>query len=259
MCRYRRCSPAACCRHWSRRWASWSWRGGGRGPRTRVAERAPPGRIIVWTFLVHLPGLRRVAVRHPLLRGARHRHRDRGLDPSRCLYRVSGNRCLPAIRLAAHLSAAGGTVALTGRHADLTGIPATATLAWALTQSGFSQWLVSIMAGVPAGRPGSWRLPSWRSSFWAPCWRHPGDFIVRPIAVPVARSMGVHEVHYSIVVILAMGIGLFAPPFSVGLRAVRDWQNIPGRRVVAHLAISFRTRRRVDREAAIPWLSIGFL
>jgi tripartite ATP-independent transporter DctM subunit len=44
------------------------------------------------------------------------------------------------------------TVALTGAVMLIVG---TATaMAWALTQSGFSQWLVSIMAGVPGGRAG---------------------------------------------------------------------------------------------------------
>ena len=36
---------------------------------------------------------------------------------------------------------------------------------------------------------------------------------------PAARALGVHDVHYAMVVILAMGIGLFAPPFGVGFYA----------------------------------------
>jgi hypothetical protein len=35
-------------------------------------------------------------------------------------------------------------------------------------------------------------------------------------AFPVAKAVGVNEVHYAMVVILAMGIGLFAPPFEIG-------------------------------------------
>src|SRR5437764_757649 len=37
-----------------------------------------------------------------------------------------------------------------------------------------------------------------------------------PLLFSVAKAMGVHEVHYAMVVVLAMGIGLFAPPFGVG-------------------------------------------
>ena len=37
-----------------------------------------------------------------------------------------------------------------------------------------------------------------------------------PLLFPIARVAGVHEVHYAMIIILAMGIGLFAPPFGVG-------------------------------------------
>ena len=44
----------------------------------------------------------------------------------------------------------------------------------------------------------------------------PALVLLAPLLFPIARQMGIHEVHYSMVVILAMGIGLFAPPFGVG-------------------------------------------
>ena len=44
----------------------------------------------------------------------------------------------------------------------------------------------------------------------------PAIVLFGPLLFPVAKAMGVHEVHYAMVVILAMGIGLFAPPFGVG-------------------------------------------
>jgi TRAP-type C4-dicarboxylate transport system permease large subunit len=44
----------------------------------------------------------------------------------------------------------------------------------------------------------------------------PAIVLFGPLLFPVAKTMGVHEVHYAMVVILAMGIGLFAPPFGVG-------------------------------------------
>ena len=44
----------------------------------------------------------------------------------------------------------------------------------------------------------------------------PALVLLAPLLFPIARTMGIHEVHYSMVVILAMGIGLFAPPFGVG-------------------------------------------
>src|SRR3546814_6761398 len=36
---------------------------------------------------------------------------------------------------------------------------------------------------------------------------------------PIAEELGINDVHYAMVVILAMGIGLFALPFGVGYYA----------------------------------------
>ena len=47
----------------------------------------------------------------------------------------------------------------------------------------------------------------------------PAIVLFGPLLSLIARSMGVHDVHYAMVVILAMGIGLFAPPFGVGYYA----------------------------------------
>ena len=47
----------------------------------------------------------------------------------------------------------------------------------------------------------------------------PAIVLFGPLLFPIARQLGMHEVHYAMVVILAMGIGLFAPPFGVGYYA----------------------------------------
>jgi TRAP-type C4-dicarboxylate transport system permease large subunit len=70
-------------------------------------------------------------------------------------------------------------------------------------------------------------------------------------------AMGVHAVHYALGIILAMGIGLFAPPFGVGFygacaigRVSPDdmlWRMWP---CLAGLAPTI--------VAVVPWLSIGF-
>jgi hypothetical protein len=48
--------------------------------------------------------------------------------------------------------------------------------------------------------------------------RQPGRIkgIFGPLLFTVARAAGINEVHYAIVAVLAMGIGLFAPPLGVG-------------------------------------------
>jgi Tripartite ATP-independent periplasmic transporter, DctM component len=40
----------------------------------------------------------------------------------------------------------------------------------------------------------------------------PAIVLFGPLLFPVAKAVGVNDVHYAMVVILAMGIGLFAPP-----------------------------------------------
>ncbi len=47
----------------------------------------------------------------------------------------------------------------------------------------------------------------------------PAIVLFGPLLFPIAKQVGVHEVHYAMVIILAMGIGLFAPPFGVGYYA----------------------------------------
>ena len=69
-----------------------------------------------------------------------------------------------------------------------------------------------------------------------------------------------HEVHYAMVVIFAMGIGLFAPPFGVGYYGACAISKVnPGRRHAAHLGLHRGAVRRPVIVAAVPWLSIGFL
>jgi TRAP-type C4-dicarboxylate transport system permease large subunit len=134
-------------------------------------------------------------------------------------------------------------------------------MAWALTQSGFSLWLVSAMAAVPGGSWGFLAVTIVAFLILGSVLEGlPAIVLFGPLLFPVAKVMGVHEVHYAMVVVLAMGIGLFAPPFGVGFFSAcaigrtdpndsiwRIWPYI-GALVVSLLIV-----------AAIPWLSIGFL
>ena len=44
----------------------------------------------------------------------------------------------------------------------------------------------------------------------------PAIVVFGPLLFPAARLLGINEVHYAMVAVLAMGIGLFAPPFGIG-------------------------------------------
>lgn len=134
-------------------------------------------------------------------------------------------------------------------------------MAWALTQSGFSGQVAHLMTALGGGKTGFLIVSAVAfillGSFLEGI---PAIVLFGPLLFPVARTMGVHEVHYAMVVIFSMGLGLFAPPIGVGYYAAcaigkvdpdramkKIWPYI-GALVVALCLI-----------AAFPWLSIGFL
>ncbi len=151
------------------------------------------------------------------------------------------------------------TVALTGAVMLIVG---TATaMSWGLTQSGFSQWLVSNMAAVPGGTAGFLAITIVAFIILGSVLEGiPAILLFGPLLLPVARSMGVHEVHYSIIVILAMGIGLFAPPFGVGFYGACAIGKISPDDAIGRIwPYIFALCVALVIVAAFPWLSIGFL
>ena len=151
------------------------------------------------------------------------------------------------------------TVALTGAVMLIVG---TATaMSWGLTQSGFSQWLVANMAAVPGGTAGFLAITIVAFIILGSVLEGiPAILLFGPLLLPVARSMGVHEVHYSIIVILAMGIGLFAPPFGVGFYGACAIGKISPDDAIGRIwPYIFALCVALGIVAAFPWLSIGFL
>jgi TRAP-type C4-dicarboxylate transport system permease large subunit len=88
----------------------------------------------------------------------------------------------------------------------------------------------------------------------------PAIVLFGPLLFPIAKAVGVHEVHYAMVVIFAMGIGLFAPPFGVGyygacaISKIHPDEGLPhiGGYILALLA-------GLVLVAVVPWISTGFL
>ena len=67
----------------------------------------------------------------------------------------------------------------------------------------------------------------------------PAIVLFGPLLFPSRALAGINEVHYAMVVILAMGIGLFAPPFGVGYYAAcAIGRVVAGRGNGADLAVS---------------------
>jgi TRAP-type C4-dicarboxylate transport system permease large subunit len=88
----------------------------------------------------------------------------------------------------------------------------------------------------------------------------PAVVLFGPLLFPIARSVGVHEVHYAMVVILAMGVGLFAPPFGVGYYAAcaisRIHPDAGMRPIVGYIVALLIGLLAI---ILVPWFSIGFL
>ncbi|MBV8582053.1 MAG: TRAP transporter large permease subunit [Candidatus Eremiobacteraeota bacterium] len=88
----------------------------------------------------------------------------------------------------------------------------------------------------------------------------PAIVLFGPLLFPIARTLGINEVHYAIVAVLAMGLGLFAPPFGVGYYSAcavgKVAPDAAMTRMVPYLAALALALVVV---AAVPWLSTGFL
>jgi tripartite ATP-independent transporter DctM subunit len=135
------------------------------------------------------------------------------------------------------------------------------SMAWALTQSGFSQTLARAMAGVPGGQAGFLAVSIVVFIVLGSVLEGiPAVVLFGPLLFPVARALGIHEVHYAIVAVMAMGVGLFAPPLGVGFYAAcaigRVSPDDAMGRVFPYIAAVLASLAVV---AASPWLSVGFL
>jgi tripartite ATP-independent transporter DctM subunit len=151
------------------------------------------------------------------------------------------------------------TACLTGAIIFIVGC-ATA-MAWGLTQSGFSQDLAQLMAAIPGGAYGFLAISILAFVILGSVLEGiPAIVLFGPLLFPIARAAGVHEVHYAMVVIFAMGIGLFAPPFGVGYYgacAISKVHPDEGLKYIWGYVGALLVGLVIV--AAFPWLSTGFL
>lgn len=140
-------------------------------------------------------------------------------------------------------------------------IGAATGMAWALTQSGFSASLARFMTSLPGGVPVFLAVTIATFVILGSVLEGiPAIVLFGPLLFPIARQVGVHDVHYAMVVVLAMGIGLFAPPFGVGYYAACAISRInpdEGMKPIVGYMIALLIGTLIV--AAVPWLSIGFL
>ncbi len=135
------------------------------------------------------------------------------------------------------------------------------TMAWALTQAGFAQALTDVMTTLPGGAYGFIGVSILLFIVLGSVLEGlPAMVLFGPLLFPIAQQLNINVVQYAIIAILAMGIGLFSPPFGVGFyqscliartnsdqALARVWPFM-GALVLALILV-----------AAVPWLSTGFL
>lgn len=135
------------------------------------------------------------------------------------------------------------------------------SMAWALTRSGFSGQLVDMMQSVPGGKTGFLIVTIICFAILGSVLEGiPAIVLFGPLLFPAARALHINDVHYSMVVILSMGMGLFAPPFGVGFYAACAISKVSpdgvGRRVWRYLLALLIALVVVT---FVPWVSTGFL
>jgi tripartite ATP-independent transporter DctM subunit len=134
-------------------------------------------------------------------------------------------------------------------------------MAWALTQTGFAQQLATFMAGLPGG----WII------FMAVtivvflllgCVLEglPAIVLMAPLMFPIAKNLGINDIHYSMVVVTAMNIGLMAPPIGIGFYIACKIGNVsPDEAMGAIWPYIVALLVGLVLIAAIPGLSTAFL
>jgi tripartite ATP-independent transporter DctM subunit len=134
-------------------------------------------------------------------------------------------------------------------------------MAWGLTQSGFSQDLARAMATLPGGSYGFLAVSVVAFLVLGSVLEGiPAIVLFGPLLFPIAHAAGVNEVHYAMVVIFSMGIGLFAPPFGVGYYgacAVSKVNPDDGMRHIGGYILAMLIGLVIV--AVFPWFSTGFL
>jgi tripartite ATP-independent transporter DctM subunit len=236
------------------------WWTAGRTGAARTARAAP--RVIAWAFIVALPGLALpFLIRAAVVEGIATATEVSTIGVVYTFIcgiiaalvfrqRIEWARLWPALV---------ETAALSG--AILFIIGAATAMAWALTQSGFSRDLAANMARLPGGAGGFMAVSIVAFVVLGSVLEGiPAIVLFGPLLFPIARQLGIHEVHYAMVVILAMGIGLFAPPFGVGYYAACAIGRVdPAAGIRPIWPFLCALLAGLVLVAAVPWISIGFL
>lgn len=151
------------------------------------------------------------------------------------------------------------TAALTG--AILVILACAVAMSWAITQAGIAGALAQFMAGLPGGWIGFMAV-SMIVFLILGCILEglPAIVLMAPLMYPIARQLGINDIHYSMVIVTAMNIGLMTPPIGIGFYlACKIGQVSPDEAIGAIWPYLVALFAGLIIVAAVPWISIGLL
>ncbi|WP_313665478.1 TRAP transporter large permease subunit [Shinella sp.] len=135
------------------------------------------------------------------------------------------------------------------------------SMAWAITQAGVGQTIADFSAGLPGG-VFSFIAMSIVIFLILGCVLEglPALVLMSPLMFPIAASFGLHPVHYAMIVVVAMNIGLMAPPIGIGFYlACRIGNVAPDEALRAIWPYILALIVGLVLIAIFPWISIGVL
>jgi len=199
----------------------------------KPAESRPDWRVIRTSFVAALPAIALpFVIRWAVVEGVATATEVStigivyALVVSVLIYRpVQWNRFYPALVETASLSGA------------ILFVIGTATgMAWALTQSGFSSDLARGMTAISGGAYGFLAITVVVFLLLGNILEGiPAILLFAPLLLPVSHTFGINDVHYAMVVVVAMSIGLFAPPFGIGFYAACAIGKVTPDAVIRHM------------------------
>lgn len=151
------------------------------------------------------------------------------------------------------------TASLTG--AILLIVGSATAMTWALVQSGFSKLLAQVIIANSGGSLGFLAISIVAFVVLGSILEGiPTVVLLGPMLFPIARAIGIHEVHYAMVIVLAMGVGLFAPPFGLGFYTACIIGKVSPDDAMGRIWIYLAALMvGLAVVVLVPWLSIGFL
>jgi tripartite ATP-independent transporter DctM subunit len=133
--------------------------------------------------------------------------------------------------------------------------------AWALTQTGFANNLTSWMTGLPGGWI-TFMAVSILIFMLLGCLLEglPALVLLAPLLFPIAQSLGINGIHYAMVVVVAVNIGLFIPPIGIGFYLACSIGKVPPNEALGSIWVYLLALMAgLAVIALVPAVSIGYL